>query len=44
MHTEVDMAAPDRSAHVKPFFNGQMRQWTDRGEVPRPTAVDLERV
>ena len=36
------MAAADRPAHVKPFFNGPMRQWT---EVMCPTAVDnLERV
>ena len=37
MHTEVDMAAPDRPAHVKPFFNGLTRQWT---EVMCLTAVD----
>ena len=37
VHTEVDMAAADRPAHVKPFFNGPMRQWT---EVMCPTAVD----
>ena len=37
MYTDVDMAAPDRSAHVKLYANGQTRQWT---EVMCPTAVD----
>jgi len=37
VHTEVDMAAPDRPVDVKPYANGLTRQWT---EVMCPTAVD----
>ena len=37
MHTEVDMAAAERPAHVKPYANGLLRQWT---EVMYPTVVD----
>jgi len=37
VHTEVDMAAPDRPARIKPYANGLTRQCT---EVMCPTAVD----
>ena len=42
MHTEVNIAASDRPAHVKLYANGLTRQWT---QVMCPTAVhNLERV
>jgi len=37
VHTEVDIAARDMPAHIKPFFDGMTRQWA---EVMGPTAVD----